>query len=120
MPVLHCSSRIFTVIQMNYRYSVNSYNPVKVLHNTFKVVYNVITCIIYMTGVKTYRKLILKLYSIYYFCNFFKVSSTFTSFSCHSFKCHRCFLIFCQNFIQSFNYFCNSCFCPFSYMGSRM
>ena len=73
-----------------------------------------------MASVKTNTKFIFQFHTINNFRNFLKTSPNFRTFPSHRLKCHSCFLIFCQNFIQSFNNFINSNFCTFSNVSTWM
>ena len=73
-----------------------------------------------MASIKTDTKLIFQFHTINNFCNFLKTSPNFRTFPSHCFKCHSSFLLFRQNFVQSFNNLINPSRRTFPNMSSRM
>ena len=73
-----------------------------------------------VASIKTNCQFFLQFYTINNFCNFFKTSSTFCTFSSHRLKCHSRFLLFCQNFVQSFNNLINPNFFTFPNVSTWM
>ena len=101
MPVLGSSRLVLTVVHMEHRNLILADKFIELLHHAIKIMYDVITGITGMTGIKAYPKLIIATYTIVYLCQFLKASADLTAFSCHRFKRDIAFCIRCQNFIQS-------------------
>ena len=84
---------------MKYRNLIFSEYPVKLFDYTVKIIYNVVTCIVCMAGIKTDTQTFRMTDSVINRSEFFKGFSDFGTFSCHRFQCDIASFGFCQHFI---------------------
>ena len=120
MTVFACAARVLAVIDMENRNLLLSNHFVELCHNPRKIIDNIISCIVDMTGIKAYSEFIIIFDPLINGCQFFKISSYLAAFSGHGLQSniHRC--LRCEHGIQAFNNTPDACFFTGSHMGPGM
>ena len=99
VAVLCGSTGIFAVIDMEGSNLIFSKHLVKVCDYPIKIVDNIITTVMSMTGIKADTKPVFFLHAVIDSCQFFKIPSNLRTFSGHGFQCYHTVCIICQHFI---------------------
>ena len=120
MPVFGGSLFVFTVIDVEDTEPVFADQTVKSIDNAVKIMYNVVSCIVYMAGVETDAQLIRMYHAVINRREFLKAAADFGSLSRHGFQCDTAGGVCRQNGVQSFRNLPDPRLCTGAYMGAGM
>ena len=120
MTVFVRSERIFAVINMKYRNLVQPKNAVKFFHYLFVMIDDVVSCIIYMAGIKAHAEVFRIPHAVINRFKFFERTTNLAAFSCHCLQGNLHFHILFHYHIQSFDDLRDTGFFTRAHMGTRM